>query len=489
MLISCLNQITPKEMTNEGYTRQKCERCGTGAEVTIEHRWYACPCNVEEQNALDDKVAEHTGYQADTENKGPAPTILNKILDKYHTQITTLLTSEQNEHSPARVDRTITFPVTPQRQRTVKLDTLQDIKTYSLLYTLNSHTTQHSGPYKKPHGASPNEGGPAIKNHITFLVNDMGSHSPRTQSPTLRLISRHFLRTYSDLYLNPLTARAPWDATWRSRHNEGWRVGGIQADTQNFLLDRYTWISMRPEQKSQMDDLKAAVQAIQASTRPARAVLLLRNTTETRNYMMTKAKGVIQYILITIDSNTAPILLQDEHCYNKEDASSLYSPKHEIILTVIENNEAPDYDVSLIRQAVASYKGITVHNLDHKTNHPSKPIPEEMNTQNWNIYQHHPLLRPSQTWYRTTHTYAVQEQRQEEKKEEEIYKPTNNDKMHPALALLGELPKTTNKHIVSHMEDANIGKETMEKISNTIMNKTLLLLKKDESFRKWRKKP
>ena len=44
--------------------------------------------------------------------------------------------------------------------------------------------------------------------------------------------------------------------------------------------------------------------------------------------------------------------------------------------------------------------------------------------------------------------------------------------MHPALALLGELPKVTNKHIVSHMEDANIGKETMEKISNTIINKT-----------------
>ena len=35
--------------------------------------------------------------------------------------------------------------------------------------------------------------------------------------------------------------------------------------------------------------------------------------------------------------------------------------------------------------------------------------------------------------------------------------------MHPALALLGELPEATNKHIVSHMEDANIGKETMEK--------------------------
>jgi hypothetical protein len=62
------------------------------------------------------------------------------------------------------------------------------------------------------------------------------------------------------------------------------------------------------------------------------------------------------------------------------------------------------------------------------------------------------------------------------------------DKVHRVLALLGILPPGIGPTIAAHWDTHEMDKSVLAIISNLILNKTLALFKKDEAFRKWRRK-
>ena len=661
MLINCLNQVTLRAVDVTGrFAHQQCHRCGTGAPLTVEHRFHACPCNTAALNEMDDKIATHTGFVADADLPGPAPSALTEISTKWHTEITKALraparspdpgtrtsnpkpkmkqpratrtnphtilehkegerhdaeaavapphptnqnprtksylsklvecikhaqlkhstleevpertrnaleahaarchvqikpwgsrqpnpsrtrrqvaklveclrharetytsledmpretrnrltahakrcglairpwtppTSEcpqqtdqlqtQQYHGPTMGGRTLVLPKESPDVREVRIGTVGALEQYSLLYTLESCTKKHGRDRTRPLGEPPRQTMVPILSHLAFLATDMGTWTPRTQAPSLRMACRVVMRTYSDLYLNPLTAAAPWEAVWRSRHQEGWRVGGVETETpEAFMRNRYTWVSMRQGPSAQAEDLAAAESAMCKSEGPARVVLLIQDTPATRDWISKTTKDINKYYIATLNTNTAPALHLDDHNIPAEGSSRrMMSPTSKMALAVIETKQSPPFTAEHMRTATSGTPGILIHEPPPR----NAPLPPDaMRNPDSSALAHraHPLLRRSQTWYHAT--YKIQPDDTGRQRTDGIH-ISKGDALPSALALLGELPKGIKGHISDHNERATT-RDTLEKVSAIIIDCTLSTLKKDEAFRKWKRK-
>ena len=100
------------------------------------------------------------------------------------------------------------------------------------------------------------------------------------------------------------------------------------------------------------------------------------------------------------------------------------------------------------------------------------------------VYRPHPLLRESQTWYKPCSKLKPWD---EERQEIDGIKLTTADRLPAPLALLGELPRGIQGVIAEH-NGTRPNRDAMKSISESVLNCTLSILKKDEAFRKWRSK-
>ena len=267
------------------------------------------------------------------------------------------------------VSRTITFPPSAARAQAVRLDTFEQLNQYALQYNLTVNQKAHEGVQDTATLDSlVYTESPKVSNHLKWLVDDIGKAQPRTQSPVLRQLCRWVLRTYSDLYLNPLTATAPWNDSWYSRHPDGWKVGGTINDTpRDFLANRYTWVSMRADPTSQVEDLEMAVQAAQGSSRPCRVALLVHDSNQTQDMIKSITPGVRKHILVSIGAQAAPMFnLDDDDFPRLAEARPLHATLVPILLVVMENYTAPGYDMDHVRAALEGEQGIDIHPLPHK---------------------------------------------------------------------------------------------------------------------------
>ena len=83
----------------------------------------------------------------------------------------------------------------------------------------------------------------SIARTLDRLVLHTTTQPGHTTVPALRNVCRQVLRTYSDLDLNPLTARHPWDSSWYTNDQGCVALGGTyNEDPTTFLTDRYTFI-------------------------------------------------------------------------------------------------------------------------------------------------------------------------------------------------------------------------------------------------------
>ena len=391
----------------------------------------------------------------------------------------------QQYHGPTMGGRTLVLPKESPDVREVRIGTVGALEQYSLLYTLESCTKKHGRDRTRPLGEPPRQTMVPILSHLAFLATDMGTWTPRTQAPSLRMACRVVMRTYSDLYLNPLTAAAPWEAVWRSRHQEGWRVGGVETETpEAFMRNRYTWVSMRQGPSAQAEDLAAAERAMRKSEGPARVVLLIQDTPATRDWISKTTKDINKYYIATLNTNTAPALHLDDHNIPAEGSSRrMMSPTSKMALAVIETKQAPPFTAEHMRTATSGTPGILIHEPPPR----NAPLPPDaMRNPDSSALAHraHPLLRRSQTWYHAT--YKIQPEDTGRQRTDGIH-ISKGDALPSALALLGELPKGIKGHISDHNERATT-RDTLEKVSAIIVDCTLSILKKDEAFRKWKRK-
>jgi hypothetical protein len=332
-----------------------------------------------------------------------------------------------------------------------------------------------------------------VRSHIQFLVDDLGQPRPRIDSPFLRSVCRMVLRTYSDLHYNILTGPTPWADTWMGRHPQAWRIGATRAsDPASFMRNRYTWVSMRHEPEDQLYDLESATIAIETSIRPARVVLLLRDTRCNRHYLTKLRKGVHKRVIASISRQAKDLFIKDdtERLTHPVDVAPL-SPDTPLILVSVHNSQAPSYHTSHLKGLLESKPGITVNSGPEIRSHPP-PDTQDSPPPQVAPHRHHPLLRPSQTWYRAAHwmgpwdPLSTDECKREEEKTADDRSP--GDKVHRVLALLGILPPGIGPTIAAYWDTHEMDKSVLAIISNLILNKTLALFKKDEAFRKWRRK-
>ena len=328
--------------------------------------------------------------------------------------------------------------------------------------------------------------GLAVCPHVHFLLDDLLEPCPRIQSPPIRDACRAVLRTYSDLHYNILIATAPWGDTWYGRHPGCARTGAIMASSpKEFMKNRYTWVSMRSDPYKRIADCQDAQAAVIESTGPARVALLLRDERCIRQFARSKTQGVRKYILISIARSTKQVVVQDNpdqidrrknHQYKFQEALSPY------IVLVMENKQAPTYDTVQLHGILGKIPGLQI--TGHKC-HAEKPpdiIAECTNSRLSPL--NNPLHWHGHLWLRPAH-YTCEDLKLNNDTENTV--KVKSKHLHRILALLGILPPQFEKRLAAHWE-AEIGEPTMKAIASMIRYSTLDLFRKDEAFRKWKRK-
>ena len=97
----------------------------------------------------------------------------------------------------------------------------------------------------------------------------------------LRNAARAYLRTYSDLFVGPITDPALVSTRWWSGCVADGLVGAVVGPMTAFMRDSYTWISLPPPHLHSAT-IRGVAEAISASSHRCRAVLLLVDTILTR---------------------------------------------------------------------------------------------------------------------------------------------------------------------------------------------------------------
>jgi hypothetical protein len=493
LLLGGLNMVTEKDFSF-GRADKACERCGTGASLTISHKCHSCPCNTHALNDRDEQLARLTGYADDIEMEGPSPTALSGQTEQRRRDVVKHLSHSTAATGIVVAGRTVTFPSSPTRPQAMKLDTFEQLHQYALLYNLTANRKAHENALDKDTlDQIVYTQSPKVSNHIMWLVDDIGRPRPRTQSPVLRQLCRWVLRTYSDLYLNPLTATAPWNDTWHSRHPDGWKVGGCDDATPlDFLLNRYTWVSMRGDSACQIEDLMTATQAARTSTRPCRVALLVQDSKLIQDMIKSVTPGVRKHTLATIGARTCPIFnFDDTDLPGSAETRPLHASQVTVLLVVVENVKAPGYDMCHVQAALEGEQGIEIHAPPHKY----ASYPPDMSTPPCPARKmrdrHHPLLRNSQTWCRAAHHYIPPPHACDAREPEPGRiqdRRSAGDRVNPILGLLGINPKGLGPDIASHSGITPTPPGDLKQISSLVLHTSVTMYRRSETYRRWRQK-
>ena len=250
-----------------------------------------------------------------------------------------------------------------------------------------------------------------------------------------------------------------------------------------FLANRYTWVCLTDPERT-LNCLRQSVMAISASTQPARVALLAHDTPELRAAI--GAVGHPARACIIAHAPPSTINLQDSsHCLSW--AVNTTTNDQPLLLALIENKSAPGFKPQTLAEALT--KANLIPTCDPWPWACSPPPPDV-----WEgpipplIPRHHPLLRPSQSWFRSDLDPMASWAAQLDPLGPNP-KPSPTDQIHPCLAVLGTTPIGLRQALSQYHENDHIpDPEIKEKISKLIYSTSLSLFRKHESFRKWKRK-
>ena len=307
-----------------------------------------------------------------------------------------------------------------------------------------------------------------------------------TLMPTLRDICRQILRTYSDMHLNPLTARHPWDTSWLTNDQGCVALGGTyhEAPT-DFLRDRYTFICPT-EPTDELRNLAAAAAAVQSANGPTRSAHVMSDTTTARGHIHAlRTKHTHIHILAhfppgaigTYDSR----LMLDDQCHPQE------SNDVAMILVLLETADAPGFRPQDLDDLLGPLGATTIHSTPPWTYHSLPPdierpgpAPEPPPS--------HPLLRPSTLFLRGDREYTSLTQNH-------FMPPALAPRARPAdlipntLCQMGITPPGFQKAITKATELMSSDYSTSAtQIAKIIFDSSLALFLKDEGYHKWKRK-
>jgi ribonuclease HI/exonuclease III len=493
LCITVLNKINTKINVHGQFVTSSCSRCGTGASNTTIHRLQLCPRNIHHLNEMDTKIAHITGYTPHT--VGPDPSAFKQEVEETRVVLSNLIKSSLGQ--PTNTERTIVLPNTVlnsgnQPSVRVTLDTITDIGRISLLYRLERNRKDPTTPPIKPNSTLDRwidcEDRQTLVNITLNLAlrdhHDLASSGHHTQCKILRDISRDVFRTYCDLHYNPMRSEAPWDSVWlaaSSNTSEAILGATVLENPPAFMSGRYTWICLSQTPATQTTNLNNACLAANTSNGPTRIVLLLTDTqtnrttiTQYNNNGNTKVFIVLEIPPQTVPLETPTNSLEElDPDYGLPPKPKLYNPTN-LIMVLVENQGLPGFSILHLRTLLETYRTIKIHTPTWKRTEVVTDIQTDTPTGSRN----HPLLRPSQSWYRPECNMHPKHPR-----DTEAPRLNTGDTLDSHLTILGVTPKGLYKNIGRHHENNTLIRDTVEsEITEIIFDTTLAIFTKADIF-------
>ena len=358
---------------------------------------------------------------------------------------------------------------------------------------LRHRMTSHDGSVRCKHclmaKSTPQEG-PHTLRDITYRILAKTLATPHHyHSPALRQACRLVLRTHSDLHFNPMTAPSPWDAVWHTDDINCTALGGTyHASPLRFLVNRFTWIGPSNPQE-EICGLQTALVAIGTSTKQARAVLLAHDTVPLRKEI-DRANCEVHVISHPCRAHIIATIAPGK--IELTPSNSTISTRHEtqtntqtLVLVLIENSLAPGFSTNTLHHALEAGGATPAEPLPWS--YPSLPPDTRTGPIPPLQPRNHPLQRPSQSWFRGD--IPPPPPAPAPPPGPRPPRPPPADSIPQCLAVMGATPKGLAQALSQHHEDAFVPDgDTTENISKIIYNKSLTLFRKDEAFRKWKRK-
>jgi ribonuclease HI len=320
---------------------------------------------------------------------------------------------------------------------------------------------------------------------IERLILNTTHREPHTLTPALRQICRQVLRTYSDLHLNPLTARHPWDTAWYTNDKGCQALGGTyHPNPEAFLTNRYTWVGLsHPTQ--QTIDLHCAAAAIQSSSLPTRTVHLMTDTVMNRSAIQRTGHDIRAHILARLP----PVTVPTQSSSTTLGEPDTIQPKHPtaLILVLLENKQAPGFPPDHLAPLLKSIGATEIHSQPpwkYPTLPPDcitpGPRPEPAPS--------HPLLRPSLLFCRGDRPYSTLICKHLTPPDTPA-RTKAADSVHSILGVLGITPPGFEKVISKATEHSHIDHTGSGlRVAKLILNTSLNLFLRDEAYHKWKRK-
>ena len=235
-----------------------------------------------------------------------------------------------------------------------------------------------------------------LRDLLYRLVINTATTPPHHQAPSVRQACRLVLRTHSDLHLDPLTAQSPWEAVWHATDMGCSLLGGtFEPSPTQFMTNRFTWVCPS-NPAGELADLRQATTAVCASTGPARATLLVHDTPDMRREISLTGHPARAHIIAVAKPHTVELQNSGLLLSQLGEQATNTSP---LLLVLVENHTAPGLALPLLAKALAKA------NLT-PTDDPWPWAYTSIPPDSWEgpvpplLPRNHPLLRPSQSWFR-----------------------------------------------------------------------------------------
>jgi hypothetical protein len=249
------------------------------------------------------------------------------------------------------------------------------------------------------------------------------------------------------------------------------------------MVNRFTWVCPSSP-NGELMDLRQAVTAVCASTSPARVTLLVHDTPAMRSEVCLTGHPARAHIIATAKPHTIELQNSSLLLSHIEDQVTNTSP---LLLILVENRTAPGLVHLSLTKALAK-ANLTPTNDPWPWTYTSIPPDAWEGCDPPLLPRNHPLLRPSQSWFRGDLALATSAATQLSPPDP-APEPKPADMVHISLAFLGSTPKGLLQALSQYHEDSHaLDPVIPEQISKLIFSTSLALFLKDEVYRKWKRR-
>jgi hypothetical protein len=482
------------------FAREPCHRCGTGAVLSALHALHTCPRNASALNDRDAKIAETLGIPKNTPDHTHSDLLIKYSHESSEIVINLLTDSTKGPSRKSPVSLNFSHDSnghslpTPQsskgkRKRTAQIP-LSKHNIVRLLSIQGARTWDGQNYLSK---SVPKETWDSTTIAIWDSFTNLHTKPMKWHAIDWRTACRDSLRTYSDLYYNPIISPNPWGSTWHSHSKHDELLGGSWFPTQSgFLTNRYSIVALSSDRNQQQSSFTEANSAMLASTQPARVIIWAEDTTENRSTILNihsdKARS---HILAEAPAGSVSLSPFEMDQFGAHQTAKILN-KQALILVLIENDTAPGFNFTTFTESLSRDNEDDISFFPCPWSYP--PCPDDLPTRDpdKDSERQPPSTYPFMLWCRSEIPAALSPSTgplaDTLKHTPPANRPTANDTVDPILSCLGTTSsaiKSSHAFFASPSQFFNENPPTTN-IPKIIFSTTLDIYRKCEAMRKWK---